>query len=270
MEGYLPVNARSFANPFFIFNALVVLFIAAPLVLIVVISFTPSPYLELPKDGLSLRWYQAVLNKPAFIEAFLRSIYLGLAAAIVSAIIGTLAAIAMTRYRFIGRGLLDTLVMGPFMVPMVVLGIAELIFLSRLRLAQTFPGLLAAHIVITVPFVVRTVSASLRTVDPRLEQAAMNLGASRLGAFRRITMPLIKPGLLAGSVFAFLLSFDNLAISLFIAGPHNVTLPVKIYYYIFEVSDPLTAAISTCLIAFSLLLMLLLERVFGLKKLFQT
>jgi putative spermidine/putrescine transport system permease protein len=188
---------------------------------------------------------------------------LAFTSSVISTILGTLGVIALVRFRFKGRDFLDTFFMSPLMIPQLVIGIATLLFFSNLKIREGFFTMTIAHVVLTVPFIVRIVSVSLRGVDQNIESAAQNLGANRLQAFRYITLPLIKPGLLAAFAFAFLQSFDNLTVSIFVAGPYFVTLPIKLYTYIDYVNDPLVASISTVLILMSVLFVLFFERFGG-------
>ena len=245
------------------FVGLVALFILFPLGLVVLVSFTPADILKLPEGTYSLRWYREILKHPDFIEAFFRSLALAFVSSTISTLLGTLGIIALVRFRFKGRDLIDTFFMSPLMIPQLVIGISVLIFFSNLRVREGFFTMTIAHIILTFPFIVRIVSVSLRGVDVTLESAAQNLGANRLKTFLYITLPLIKPGLLAAFAFAFLQSFDNLTVSIFVAGPYFLTLPIKLYTYIDYVNDPLVASISTVLIVMSVLFVLFFERFGG-------
>jgi putative spermidine/putrescine transport system permease protein len=251
------------------FNALAVAFVLMPLVLVVYVSFTPTDYVKVPSLGeLSLRWYREMLHRPDFGDACLKSLALGAAATTISLLVGSLAAYGLVRYRFPGRGALGTLFLAPLMVPGVVLGLFLLIFFANLRLDGTFAALLAGHVLITIPYVVRTMSAGFAVLDPQLELAARNLGARGPTVAARVIVPLMRPAVLASAGFAFLMSFDNLTLSLFLVSPRFTTLPVRMYYYVTDVTDPMLAAVSTCLIAASCVLVLVLERLVGLGRLF--
>lgn len=264
------VSRRAVLSPLALFNWLVLAAILAPLVVVVYVSFTPSNFLEMPTPtSLSLRWYWEMLQRADFLDAFLTSLLLGVAATSLSVTIGTLAAYAISRHEFAGRDLLDTLLMTPLMVPGVILGLFLLIFFAGFRLTGSFVGLLAAHVLLTIPYAVRTARASLLGLDRNLERAARNLGASWWQALLFVTVPLIRTGLLAGAIFAFLMSFDNLTVSIFLTNRRFMTLPVRMYYYIVDVTDPMIASVSTVLILLSLALVLLLERLFGLRRLFE-
>jgi putative spermidine/putrescine transport system permease protein len=203
------------------------------------------------------------LQSRELMEALWLSVRLAAAVTLGATIAGTLAALALVRYRLPGHELVRTALMAPIVLPGVVLGIALLIFLNRTPLAQSFAGLLAAHLVVALPYVIRTVSATLEGLDRRVEEAAASLGAPPFTAFWTVTLPLIKPGVIAGATFAFITSFDELVVSLFLTGPRLSTLPVQIYNYIEFASDPTIAAISVVLIVFTTAVVLLVERVVG-------
>jgi len=252
-------------TPLHVFNIVVTFFMIAPLLLIILTSFTPEAYNTLPTSVWSLRWYQAIAKSPGFINGFILSLVLAAVAGAVSLVIGFLAAFVMVRYDFKGKALADAFFMAPLAVPSVALGIALLQLFVRINLFNTFFGLLAAHVVITVPYLIKTAGVSLRAVSKDMELAAMNLGATWFQSFIHITMPLIKQGLISGYIFAFLVSFGEVAVTLFIIGPSYQTLPVRIFSYLIDQSTPLIASISTLLILFSVVLMVILDRLFGLK-----
>lgn len=244
-------------------NALIYLYLLAPILIVIPVSFSAAAFVVFPPRGLSLRWYVNFLQSRELTEAFWLSLRLAVTVTLAATVTGTLAALALVRYRLPGRDLVRTALMAPIVLPGVVLGIALLIFLNRTPLAQSFSGLLVAHLVVTLPYVVRTVSATLEGFDRRVEEAAASLGAPPLALFWTVTLPLIKPGVIAGAVFAFITSFDELVVSLFLTGPRLSTLPVQIYNYIEFASDPTIAAISVLLIVLTTGVVLLVERVVG-------
>ena len=244
-------------------NALIYLYLLAPILIVVPVSFSAAAFVVFPPRGLSLRWYANFLTSRELTEALWLSVRLGVAVTLAATVAGTLAALALTRYRLPGREAIRTFLMAPIVLPGIVLGIALLIFLNRTPLAQSFGGLFAAHLVVALPYVVRTVAATLEGFDRIVEEAAASLGAPPLAAFWTVTLPLIKPGVIAGATFAFITSFDELVVSLFLTGPRLSTLPVQIYNYIEFASDPTIAAISVLLIVFTTAVVLLVERVVG-------
>jgi putative spermidine/putrescine transport system permease protein len=244
-------------------NALIYLYLLAPILIVVPVSFSAAAFVVFPPRGLSLRWYANFLTSRELTEALWLSVRLAVTVTLAATVTGTLAALALTRYRLPGREAIRTFLMAPIVLPGIVLGIALLIFLNRTPLAQTFGGLFAAHLVVALPYVVRTVAATLEGSDRIVEEAAASLGAPPLAVFWTVTLPLIKPGVIAGAMFAFITSFDELVVSLFLTGPRLSTLPVQIYNYIEFASDPTIAAISVLLIAFTTAVVLLVERVVG-------
>jgi putative spermidine/putrescine transport system permease protein len=251
----------------FIFNGVFLAFILAPLIVVCLVSFTDKGYLSLPRDGLSLRWFRAILDHPEFIDAFLYSIYLALGSATLAVILAIPAAMATARYRFPGRGFIMAFFMAPLMIPHVVLGVAFLSYLSRLGWAGTYIGLVACHVIMIMPYALRLVLASVTGMDRSAESAARSLGASKWVTFRRVTIPLIMPGVTGGWVLAFITSFDELTMTLFIASPSSTTLPVRMYQHITETIDPLIASVSAVIIFITMIMMLILDRIFGLDKL---
>lgn len=250
-----------------IFNALFIVFMVAPLAVVVAVSLTPEGFLEFPPSGISLRWFRAILDNPEFIAAFWMSLYLGIASASVATVLAVPAALAIGRQRFPGRDALVGLFMSPLTVPTVVLGIAFLRFLSQIGLNGTFVGLVACHAVIVTPFVLRLALASVIGISNDAEHAAISLGASRFTTFRRITLPMIMPGVVGGWVLAFITSFDELTVTIFVVSPSTVTLPVKLFSHITQTTDPLVASISTMIILFTVALLIVLERFWGLERL---
>lgn len=250
-----------------LFNALFVVFMTAPLVVVIGVSLTPEGFLEFPPSGLSLRWFRAILDNPDFIEAAWISLYLGLASASLATLLAVPAALAIGRRRFAGRDALVGLFMSPLTVPTVVLGIAFLRFLTQIGLSGTFLGLTLCHAVIVTPFILRLVLASVTGLDRTVEKAAQSLGASDFTVFRRITLPMILPGVVGGWVLAFITSFDELTVTVFIVNPSTTTLPVRLFAHITQTTDPLVASISTMVILFTVGLMLAVERLYGLDRL---
>ncbi|MBO0904140.1 ABC transporter permease [Jiella sonneratiae] len=250
-----------------LFSLVFALFMLAPLVVVVGVSFTPEGFLEFPPSGISLRWFRAILDNPDFIDAAIVSLQLGVASATIATAICIPAALAIGGGRFPGRDALQALFLSPLTVPTVVLGIAFLRFLSTLGLNGTFWGLVFCHVVIIVPFVLRLVLASVVGLDPSIARAATSLGAPSLTVFRRITLPAIIPGVVGGWVLAFITSFDELTVTVFIVNPATTTLPVKLFSHITQTTDPLVASVSTVAILFTVALMLVVDRIYGLDRL---
>ncbi|SHI36030.1 ABC transporter permease [Pollutimonas bauzanensis] len=250
------------------FHALFVAFILAPLIMVCAVAFTSEGFISLPTNGLSLRWFQAILDNPRFIHAFMFSLGLGLISATLAMLFAIPSSLAIARFRFPGRDALMAFFLSPLMIPHVVLGLAFLRFFTSIGVAGTYFGLVVAHIIVVMPYALRLVLASATGLDPSLERAALSLGASPWTTFRRIVLPLIMPGVVSGWVIAFITSFDELTMSIFIASPSTTTLPVRIFLQIEDTIDPLVTAVSAALIYLTIIAIFILDRTVGLEKLF--
>ena len=231
-----------------VINCLIFLYLLAPIIVVVATAFGSSPYPVFPPHDFTLKWFGKVWNSQELRDAAVISARLGFVSAFLATVIGTLSAMALVRFQFPGKTLISVVLLSPILFPGIVLGLALLVAFYRVGLAQTFVGLVAGHTVLVTPFVIRLVMASLAEFDPAVEEAAQNLGAGWWRTLFRITLPLIRPGILAGAVFAFIVSFDELVITLFLAGPGLQTLPIRIFTYVEYSSDPTISAVSTCLI----------------------
>ena len=229
-------------------NAVILLYLLAPIIVVIATAFTATAYPVFPPQGFTLRWFAKFLSTPEFVESMRISALLALSCTAIAAVLGTTSALALARFRIPGKATISALLLSPILFPTIVLGLALLVFSNRIGLSGTFLNLVCAHVVLTTPFVIRMVMVSLARFDPAVEEAARNLGAGRWRTFFRITLPLIRPGVLAGSVFAFIISFDELVVTLFLTAPGLQTLPIRIYTYVEYSSDPTISAISTVLI----------------------
>jgi len=232
-----------------LYTVLVYVFLFAPIVVVVTLSFNPQQFGSFPMDGFSLRWYAKLLQNATIIQAFKSSLILGSCAAVVSTAIGVLAALAFVRYEFPGKNTLNTLLLSPIMIPEVVLGVALLLFLRWLRMPKSFGLLLMGHVVITLPYVLLIVQARLVGIKRVYEEAAMSLGASAFQTFREVTLPLVMPAILAGMLFAFTISFDDITATLFWATAENQTVPVKIFGMLRNSISPEINALGAVMIA---------------------
>ena len=199
-------------------------------------------------------------------NAFWVSLGIASVVMVLSLLAGLPAAYAIRRIEFRGREALLNLFTAPLLLPSIVLGLAILLVFVQINLLGTFTGLVIAHLIVTTPYVIRIMITSFSTLPPSIEEAAAMLGASPFTVFRRVTLPLMMPGLIASAALSFLLSFDEVVISLFITGPRMTTLPVEIFNYVESRTDPMTAAISVVLIAATLLIIFVIERTLGLSK----
>jgi len=249
-----------------LFNALFLTFMLAPLVIICLVAFTSNGYISLPTNGFSLRWFKAILDNPHFIDAFYLSVKLGFVSATIATAIAIPASLAFARYKFKGRGIFMAFFLSPLMVPHIVLGVAFLSFLTKVGWYGSFMGIVLTHVIIIMPYALRLVLSSVTGLDTSAERAAVSLGASNWVVFRHVTFPMIIPGVVGGWVLAFITSFDEVTMSVFVASPSTTTLPVRMYEHITETIDPLIASLSAMMIFITMIVMLLLDRFYGLDK----
>jgi putative spermidine/putrescine transport system permease protein len=226
------------------------LFILLPLLLVTWLAFFRQEIPSFPPEGYSLQWFGAVLNNKSFVGGFILSAQVGIAATLIGLALAVPASLAIARRRFRGRGAVSALMLMPLIVPGVVLGTSIYVFQIETEIATGLPllgstsGLIAAHALIVIPWAARLVSASLAGFDPAIEEAAKNLGAGPWTTFRRVTLPSIRPGIVAGALFGFVTSFGNLEMSLFLVGAGRTTLPIAILQYLEWKIDPTVAAVS--------------------------
>lgn len=249
-----------------LFHSLFVGFILAPLLVVIAVSFTDKGYISMPSNGLSLRWFRAIFDSPEVIDAFVLSIWLGLASATIAVALAVPAALAFTRHQFAGRGALMGFFLSPLMIPNVVLGVAFLRFFSHAGLSGSFFWLSLTHVIVVLPYALRLTLTAAIGIDRDAERAALSLGASRFTAFRRVVLPLILPGITGGWLLSFIQSFDELTMTVFVATPGTTTLPVAMYNQIAQSIDPLVTAESTVIIVGTTILMVLLDRIVGLDR----
>ena len=238
---------------------LVLLYLILPVLAIVPLSFSSSTFLVYPIPGWSLRWYQNLIAADEWRMAAKNSFIVAPSATVVATVLGTLAAIGLSKANFRGKGLLMAVLISPMIVPVVVVGVGMYLFFAPLGLANTYVGLILAHAALGVPFVVTTVGATLQGFNHNLVRASLSLGANPVSTFFRITLPVIAPGVISGALFAFATSFDEVVVTLFLAGANQVTLPRQMFTGIRENISPTIAALATILIVFSTCLLLALE-----------
>jgi putative spermidine/putrescine transport system permease protein len=234
-------------------------FLLLPILVIVPLSFSASSFLAYPMPGWSLQWYRELFNAPEWVRAAQNSFIVAPAATLIATVLGTLTAVGLARVNFPGKGLLMSVLIAPMVVPIVVVGVACYLFFARIGLADSYVGLIIVHAALGAPFVVTTVLATLQGYNHNLTRASLSLGAGPLETFRRITLPVIAPGVISGALFAFATSFDEVVVTLFIAGPSQVTLPRQMFTGIRENINPTIAAVATLLTIFTTGLMLALE-----------
>ena len=249
-----------------VYIAVVLAFLLAPLLVVIGASFSPGGVAEFPPSGFSLHWYGVALARGGFLGSLINSLLIGIIAAACAGVVGTAAAFSLTSSSRRVRAALLTVFMSPLLVPGIVVGIALLAAFTALGWRDAMSRLIVGHVLVTFPYVVRTVVASFEQFNPIYAEAASTLGATRMRIFWHVVLPAVLPGIVAGTVFAFIMSFDNVPISMLLADSMTTTLPIAIMSYIEYNPDPAVAAISSIIVFSSLLLALLLERIFGLRK----
>jgi putative spermidine/putrescine transport system permease protein len=248
-------------GPWFAIPALAVIaFLQIPVLVVVLAAFSRTSYLTIPPQGFTLQWFAKVLADPSYLSAIRLSLVLAGLSTAIALLLGVLAAYAIFRRLLPGSAVIEALLMAPLVFPSVVIGVALLQYVSLIGLRGSFGALLLAHVVIVVPYVVRSALASLGGVDRTVEEAARMLGATGPESFRLVTLPLIRPGLVAGALFAFITSLDNVPVSIFLLPPSQATLPVMIFSSVEMGVDPSVAAVSTLLIVGTGLVLLAAEK----------
>jgi putative spermidine/putrescine transport system permease protein len=237
----------------------VLLFLLLPILVIIPLSFSDSSFLVYPIPGWSLKWYHNLFTSPEWSRAAKNSFIVAPCATMIATVLGTLAAVGLARANFAFKGLLMSLLIAPMVVPIIVVGVSTYLFFAPLGLADSYVGLIIVHAALGAPFVLTTVLATLQGFNYNLVRASQGLGADPLRTFFRITLPLIAPGVISGALFAFATSFDEVVVTLFLAGPQQVTLPRQMFTGIRENITPTIAAVATLLILFTTALLLALE-----------
>jgi putative spermidine/putrescine transport system permease protein len=246
----------------------VIAFILAPLVVIVGASFTTTSYIVFPPVGFTLDWYAKLLVRRDFYSSFWDSLIVALACTAIAVPAGALAAIGLHRASPATRVSLQSFIMSPLVLPTIITGVALLQFYQMVDFHFPVMGLILGHVIITIPYALRSVGAGLMGLDPALEEAAASLGATPLRILLRVLLPNLAPALLVSVIFVFIISFDQVTVSIFLSGADVMPLPIRIYSYIEFSLDPMVAAISTVLIVFAYVLVWVLERSFGLNRAF--
>jgi putative spermidine/putrescine transport system permease protein len=238
-------------------GVLTIVFLVGPSLIVIPMGFSSSQILEFPPPGWSLEWYQKALTDPSWTTGFVNSLEVAIVTGVVATVLGTLAALGLVRGRLPGKDLVNALILSPLIVPVIVIAIGMFSIYVRWKITGTLIGLAIAHSALAIPFVVVSVSTSLRTIDRNLELAAQNLGADPVRTFTRITLPLILPGVLAGFLFAFLTSWDEVVVAIFLTTAKFRTLPVEMWEQVRQVVDPTVAAVATIVLAVTTIVLLL-------------
>lgn len=226
----------------------ILFFLIAPLGIVIPVSFSSASYLQFPPPGWSTRWYQSYFLDPSWIDATLLSVRVGLTVVVMSIVFGLLASIAMTRYRLPWSGFLRVVLMTPLIVPSVVVAIAVYSQYVDLQLVGSFWGIVLAHTVLALPFAILLLSSGLQQLPEGLEEASYMLGASRIATFFRVVLPSLAPSIASAAIFAFITSWDEIIMVLFIGGAEGTTLPLKMFSYLRTEINPTIASVSTLLI----------------------
>lgn len=235
--------------------ALVLLFLIAPILAIVPLSFNAEPYFSYPMPGLSLQWYRDFFGNERWTGALYLSVKLAVTVTVVSTALGTMAALGLARTHLPFRSVILGLLLLPMIVPVIVVAVADLMYFGYFGLIGTFAGLALAHIALATPFVVITVTSTLTNFDWTLQRAAQSLGANPLTAFRRVILPIILPGVITGALFAFVTSFDEVVVALFLSSAEQRTLPKQMFSGIREMISPTITAAATIQVLFSICLL---------------
>ena len=248
------------------FVFLMYFFMLCPLIFLIWLSFFKDAILYFPPSGYTLKWYVLAWQNKAFASGFIFSMQVAITAALIGLVMGVLAALGMARYRFKGASGVNTMLLSPLLIPGIVAGVAiYLMYLAaenflNIDIVGTYGGLVLAHVCLTIPWTVRLVSASMAGLDPSIEEAARNLGANGRVAFLRITLPMLRPAIVAAGLFSFIVSFENLEVSLSLVGPGHTTLPIAILQYLEFKLDPTIAAVSSVQILILGIVMLVTDR----------
>ncbi len=252
--------------PFYIVVALLYVFLLAPIFIVFPLSFSNDTFLNFPPSSWGTGWYHKLFLDGLLMQGFWTSVSLATTVTVLSLLAGIPAAFALTRYRFFGQEALMGLFTAPLLLPSIVLGLAVLLVYVQLGLLGTYTGLVIAHLIVTTPYAIRIVATSFSGIPAALEEAAATLGAKSWTVFMQVTLPLMMPGIIASAALCFLVSFDEVVLSLFVTGPNATTLPIVLFNYAESHADPMIAAVSALIVLITLFLILLIERTVGLSK----
>lgn len=257
--------------PFLVLIGLIYAFILLPILVVLVASVSTTNYLTFPPRGFTLRWFAGLTQLDNYIDAFRYSLFVAVAATAISLTLGTWIALVIARHRFPGRAALQSFFLAPIVLPELALAVGLLQYFSQTGFVRGAAAVVLAHTIICTPYAVRTITAAALRADRAVEDSAASLGAPPWRVLRDVTLPLLKPGLISGGIMAFIISFDNVTISLFLSAPGAITLPALLFNQAAETGLNTTlAAVSAILVLLMLLLMLAMERVVGLERFFES
>ncbi len=245
---------------------LIFLFLIFPILVIMPLSFNAQPYftftsemLSLDPAGYSLRWYESLLGSEAWMRSIRNSFFISISSTIIATTLGTLAALGLSRQHMPARTFITAMLISPMIVPLIITAAALFSFYARIDLSQTFFAIIMSHVVLGTPFVVITVTAALASFDEQLIRASSSLGANQVTTFFRVILPLVLPGVIAGALFAFVTSLDEVVVVLFLAGPEQTPMTVRMFSGLREEISPTILAIATILVCISIALLSTLE-----------
>ena len=243
-------------------------FLLLPIFAIISTSFTELGYVAFPPKGFTFKWYLVAFDRPGYGDALLLSFSIAVVTSVFATFFGLLVAVTIVRHRFPGRALLDMFFMSPLVMPTLVIGLALLQYYAITGVGTTFAGVVIGHIVVTTPYATRLIMASLTGVDHAIEWAAQTLGASPAGAFVRVTLPVIRNGIVSGAIFTFIMSFENVTVSAFLKTPKMLTFPVKIFSHWDKVLQPWLIALATMVIVGTFLVLAVFDRLVSVRGLY--
>ena len=257
---------RVWHRTYLIICGLIFFFLVAPIVVIIPLSFNAEPYftftqemLTLNPDGYSLRWYEALLGSEEWLRSIGNSFFIAISATIVATTLGTLAALGLSRPEMPGRALITAFLISPMIVPLIITAAALFAFYARVNLSQTYFAIIMSHVVLGAPFVVITVTAALAGFNNQLIRASQSLGANQVTTFFQVILPLLLPGIIAGALFAFITSLDEVVVVLFLAGPQQTPMTVRMFSGLREEISPTILALAAILVALSIALLTTME-----------
>nr|WP_272508960.1 ABC transporter permease [Clostridium ganghwense] len=246
------------------FVILIYIFLFAPLVIIVTTAFGPDTYITFPPKGFSIKWFSNIFNSEMFMRTFKTSIQISVLATIVALILGIPAAYALSRYEFKGKAILKNIFFSPIIVPGIVFGFSLFNFIIIKLKLPIFASLIIGHTVIIIPYIIRVIASSLESFDYSIEEAAVSLGANNVKTFFMVVFPNITSGVIAAFMLAFINSFNNVPVSIFLTGPGVSTLPINMMSYIEYNYDPTVSALSVMLMIMTIVIMFIVEKTLGL------
>ncbi|RIA55927.1 ABC transporter permease [Dichotomicrobium thermohalophilum] len=265
---YASTLERVWHYAYHVICALIFLFLIFPILVILPLSFNAEPYftfttemLQFDPAGYSLRWYDDLLSSEEWLRAIRNSFIISIASTVIATTLGTLAALGLSRRHMPARGFITALLISPMIVPLIITAAALFSFYARIELSQTFFSIIMAHVVLGTPFVVITVTAALASFDEQLIRASSSLGANQTTTFFRVILPLVLPGVISGALFAFVTSLDEVVVVLFLAGPEQTPITVRMFSGLREEISPTILALATILVGISIALLTTLEMI---------